>query len=128
MTLHGHIENGAIVLDEQVPLPEGAAVQVRVTPKVPAPEAEAKIPTLAERLKNFIGILEDLPEDAAENHDHYLYGCAKEEMIVFADTYFYVSLLNRRDARHAAAASLGNPAASSGRDHGVRLAGGGEFL
>jgi hypothetical protein len=78
MTLHGHIENGAIVLDEQVPLPNGIAVQVQVTPKLPVSPADAEIPTLAERLKDFIGILEDLPEDSAEHHDHYLYGTPKK--------------------------------------------------
>jgi hypothetical protein len=78
MTLHGHIQNGVIVLDEHVSLPEGAAVQVQiiVAPTPPAPEAEN--PTLAETLKDFIGVLEDLPEDAATNHDHYLYGAPKK--------------------------------------------------
>jgi hypothetical protein len=76
MTLHGHIQNGAIVLDYQVPLPEGAAVQVQVMPTPPPAPPETEIPTLAERLKDFIGILE-LPEDAAENHDYYLYGTPK---------------------------------------------------
>ena len=77
MTLHGHIQNGAIVLDEQIPLPEGAAVQVQIITSQPVAGPETEIPTLAERLKDFIGILE-LPEDAAENHDHYLYGTPKK--------------------------------------------------
>jgi hypothetical protein len=77
MTLHGHIRNGMIVLEEQVPLPEGAAVQVQITPIATATVPETEIPTLAERLKDFIGILE-LPEDAASNHDHYLYGTPKK--------------------------------------------------
>ena len=77
MTLHGQIQNGAIVLDENVPLPEGAAVEVQIImPQLPiVPETE--LPTLAESLKDFIGILEDLPEDAT-NHDHYLYGTPKK--------------------------------------------------
>ena len=81
MTLHGHIQNGMIVLDQNVPLPEGAAVEVQiVVPQEVATQArtsDAEIPTLAERLKDFIGIL-DLPEDAATNHDHYLYGTPKK--------------------------------------------------
>lgn len=77
MTLHGHIQNGVIVLDQHIPLPEGAAVQVQIIPTSPTAPADAEIPTLAERLKDFIGILE-LPEDAAENHDHYLYGTPKK--------------------------------------------------
>jgi hypothetical protein len=82
MTLHGHVQNGVIILDGNVPLPEGAAVEVQVFVPKPDPTAtggsETEIPTLAERLKDFIGILEDLPEDAARNHDHYLYGTPKK--------------------------------------------------
>lgn len=77
MTLHGHIQNGMIILDDHVPLPDGAPVEVRVlAPRLSensATDVESG-PTLAERLKDFIGILDNLPEDAAKNHDHYLYG------------------------------------------------------
>jgi hypothetical protein len=82
MTLHGHVQNGIIILDGNLPLPEGAAVEVQIM--VPTPDqsatngSETEIPTLAERLKDFIGVLEDLPEDAARNHDHYLYGTPKK--------------------------------------------------
>lgn len=78
MTLHGQIQNGVIVLDEPVDLPEGAAVQVQITEEPPVAADQAEIPTLAERLKDFVGILE-LPEDAAANHDHYLYGAPKKQ-------------------------------------------------
>ena len=78
MTLHGHIENGMIVLDQSVPLPEGAAVEVQIVMPQPPIVPETELPTLAESLKDFIGILEDLPEDAAINHDHYLYGTPKK--------------------------------------------------
>ena len=78
MTLHGHVENGLIVLDQQVPLPEGAAVEVQIVSPPPAIASETVLPTLAESLKDFIGVLEDLPEDAATNHDHYLYGTPKK--------------------------------------------------
>ena len=82
MILHGHIQNGAIVLDDPPPLPEGAAVEVQVFAAPPPQPGEnsppADVPTVAERLKDFIGILEDLPEDAARNHDHYLYGAPKK--------------------------------------------------
>jgi hypothetical protein len=78
MTLHGHIRNGEIVLDEQIPLPEGAAVQVQVIVPPTATAADGQLPTLGETLKDFIGVLEDLPEDAATNHDHYRYGTPKK--------------------------------------------------
>jgi hypothetical protein len=78
MTLHGHIQNGEIVLAPHGPLPEGAEVQVRVLPIAPVKSHdEGSLPTLAERLKEFIGCMEGLPEDAAINHDHYLYGVPK---------------------------------------------------
>jgi hypothetical protein len=78
MTLHGHIQNGMIVLDGNVPLPEGAAVRVQIIERPPIPASDGELPTLAETLKDYIGILEDLPEDAAINHDHYLYGTPKK--------------------------------------------------
>lgn len=76
MTLHGRIENGSIVLNQETVLPEGAAVEVRII-ESSTKFTDQEPPTLAERLKDFIGILE-LPEDAAENHDHYLYGTPKK--------------------------------------------------
>jgi len=77
MTLHGHVQNGTIVLDGNFSLPEGAAVEVQIKETPPTATPDEEIPTLAERLKYFIGIL-DLPEDAASNHDHYLYGTPKK--------------------------------------------------
>ena len=44
---------------------------------VPVTEAARKMvgrKTLAERFKNIIGAVDDLPEDMAENHDKYLHG------------------------------------------------------
>jgi hypothetical protein len=78
MTLNGHIQNGVIVLDENIPLPEGAAVRVQIVEPIKPAASDQELPTLAETLKDFIGVLEDLPEDAAENHDHYLYGTPKK--------------------------------------------------
>jgi hypothetical protein len=75
MSLEGHVENGRIVLDEPAQLPEGAKVRVDV---VRNPAASPEKPTLYERLQPFVGILDGLPEDAALNHDHYLYGTPKK--------------------------------------------------
>ena len=71
MTYRGHIKGGAVVLDEKVSLPEGTEVRVE-------PIAKAKPMTLAEQFKDFIGIVDDLPEDMARNHDHYLHGTPKK--------------------------------------------------
>jgi len=70
MSYRGHIRNGVVVFDEPVALPDGAAVRVE---QVPA----GKI-SLAERMKDVIGIAKGLPRDLAENHDHYLHGRPKK--------------------------------------------------
>jgi hypothetical protein len=36
-------------------------------------------PTLLERYRHIVGIVEDLPPDLSENHDHYLYGTPKRK-------------------------------------------------
>jgi hypothetical protein len=69
MTYRGHIENGLVVFDESVSLPEGTKVCVE-------PITQRRI-TLAERFKDVIGCISDLPADMAENHDHYIHGTAK---------------------------------------------------
>jgi hypothetical protein len=53
MTYRGHIENGLVVLDETVALPEGTQVCVQ-------PVVEARM-SLAERFKGVIGCISDLP-------------------------------------------------------------------
>jgi hypothetical protein len=73
MAYTGHVKNGMVVLDGRVRLPEGAAVRVELADD----EGEAdSLPTLAERLKDVIGIIEG-PPDLAENHDHYAHGKPK---------------------------------------------------
>lgn len=64
MVYHGHIENGAIVLDASAELPEGAAVKVELLPMRPSATAE-QIPTLYDRLHPVIGQVDDLPSDAS---------------------------------------------------------------
>ncbi len=76
MTYKGHIENGAVVFDEPAELPDGALVRIDVLAMASASREEA-VPSLAESLAPFIGKAVGLPEDAAENHDHYLYGTPK---------------------------------------------------
>lgn len=76
MVYRGHVRNGKIELDQAVSLPEGAEVQVAF-PTVAAPDDEEQGPTLYERMKDFIGVVDDLPPDASVNIDHYLYGHPK---------------------------------------------------
>lgn len=78
MTYRGHVKNGVIVLDDNnLPLPEGSAVDIVLLANELAEEPSHEIPSLYERLKPFIGKLEGLPPDASVNHDHYLYGVPK---------------------------------------------------
>jgi hypothetical protein len=71
MSYLGQVRNGVIVLEEDVSLAEGTKVRVE-------PVEATEPPTLAERLKNCIGIIEGLPSDMARNHDHYLHGQPKK--------------------------------------------------
>jgi predicted DNA-binding antitoxin AbrB/MazE fold protein len=64
------VRNGVIVLDEPAPLEEGAEVTVEIIAR--------ETPTLSERLAAVIGKADGLPEDAAENFEHYLYGAPKQ--------------------------------------------------
>jgi hypothetical protein len=67
MTYRGHVKDGLVVLDEPAPLPEGAAVCVELSEAVAGQ-------TLGQKLLKYAGQAQDLPADAARNHDHYLYG------------------------------------------------------
>jgi len=71
MTFEGRVEKGAIVLELPTNLPEGARVRVEVIPT-------AAEPTLFDRIGHLAGKAKHLPPDAAEQHDHYLYGTPKK--------------------------------------------------
>jgi len=84
MTVEGHVENGQVVLDSQLPLPEGMRVRVELLDNAAAQhqsegESTAELPSLYERLKPFIGSVKGLPSDFAINHDHYLHGQPKRQ-------------------------------------------------
>ena len=71
MPYKGHVENGVIVLDEPAALEDGTAVDVEVAGRR-ADAAEPLQNSLYERYRPFIGTLDGMPEDWAENHDKYL--------------------------------------------------------
>ena len=78
MVYSGHIKNGVVVFDQPVVLPDGLEVCIEVPETAPTPPAcEAQIPTPSETLLKYAGKAVGLPEDAARNHDHYLYGTPK---------------------------------------------------
>jgi hypothetical protein len=69
MVYRGHIQNGLVVIDDQVSLPEGTIVMVE-------PVSTEKGQSLATRFQDVIGSISDLPADMAENHDRYIHGTA----------------------------------------------------
>ena len=71
MTVHGRIQDGVVVFDKAVPWPEGTPVRVVVL-------SDEQLPTLAEQFGDLIGAIDDLPEDMARNHDHYIHGAPKQ--------------------------------------------------
>ena len=73
MVVQAKVKDGVIVPDGNVPLIEGATVYV----SIPVPAGQ--IPkTLLERLSPIVGAVKDMPPDASENIDHYLYGQPKQ--------------------------------------------------
>ena len=79
MTLEGHIEDGHVVLDTPVALPNGTKVTVSVQSDRDQSKVEDELPPLYERLKSVAGKAKGLPADLAINHDHYLHGQPKRQ-------------------------------------------------
>ena len=69
MTYRGTVKGGVVVLDGAQLPPDGTVVQVVVD--------EVPLPTWKDVFQDVIGIAPELPEDIAENHDHYIHGTAK---------------------------------------------------
>ena len=76
MTYRGHIDKGTIVLDEAVKLPDGAIFRIELTTEIADVDDDSAL-SFSERYKEVIGKARSLPEDASEDHDHYLYGVLK---------------------------------------------------
>ena len=72
MEYTGTVVDGVVVIEDARSLPEGT--RVRIIP-LTRPAAAAM---LGERLLQFAGSAPGLPEDMAENHDHYLHGRPKK--------------------------------------------------
>jgi hypothetical protein len=75
MVLRGTVRDGVIIPESGTQLANGTEVQIEVMP--PRNPTTAEIPTLYDRVKDFIGIADRLPSDMAENHDHYVHGRPK---------------------------------------------------
>ena len=98
MTYRGHIENGLVVFDETVALPEGTPVRVQPV----AEGADVTCRTIQGRDRLHFGL--------AGGHgrkSRSLYSWDKETMTcVFADTFYFLAILNVKDAAHDKAVAL----------------------
>ena len=74
MSITGHVQNGVVVFDTPISLPDGTAVKVEA---IQPSEKPAKR-SLLDRLGDVVGKAEGLPADASQNVDHYLYGHPKK--------------------------------------------------
>lgn len=76
MVVKGIVRGGVVVLEPGTSLQEGSQVRIEV---VRPTAADSAVPTLYDRVQDFIGIADDLPADMADNHDHYLHGRPKKQ-------------------------------------------------
>jgi hypothetical protein len=74
MVYDGHVENGLVVVDAPVTLPDGTKVKVEIPPAAGEELPEESLPTLYQQLAPLVGAAKGLPADLARNHDHYLHG------------------------------------------------------
>jgi hypothetical protein len=80
MTYHGHVKNGMVVLDDPVTLPEGVEVRVEVlAPQAVDKSTPPERPTLGQVMLKYAGKAVGLPPDAAQHHNHYLYGTPADD-------------------------------------------------
>jgi hypothetical protein len=74
MSITATVKNGTIKLPVHVP--DGTQVEITV-PRNTVPVNEEELPTIYERLKQFVGCIKDGPTDMAAEHDHYAHGTPK---------------------------------------------------
>jgi len=81
MTFQGTVQNGVIVLNGGMSLPDGTAVTI--VPTAHENDLDQREPSsIGQKLAELGRWAEtqpcDLPSDLAENHDHYLHGLPKK--------------------------------------------------
>lgn len=82
MTYRGRVQNGVVVPEAGAVLPEGAEVRIDVQASADALDAavdsngaapNSAPNSMVERYRNVVGVLSNLPEDASERVDEFLY-------------------------------------------------------
>lgn len=78
MTYQGKVENGVVVFVGELKPPDGVAVRVEELPAATEPQPPPPSGgSIWDDLQELAGTAEGLPEDMAENHDHYIHGTEK---------------------------------------------------
>lgn len=77
MIYRGRTHQGMVVFDQPNALPDGVPVSVEVLDTECQPAQVAESASLYDRLQDLIGQAQDLPPDASQQIDHYLYGTPK---------------------------------------------------
>jgi len=72
MTYTGTVSKGIVILPPEANLPDGAKVRVEPIEGVSRSEPVGK------RLLALVGSPDELPEDFAQNHDHYIHGAPRQ--------------------------------------------------
>lgn len=75
MIYRGHIKNGKIVLEDDVQLADGTFVRVETVSSSEPSNGSGQ--SLFDAVKPLVGSL-SLPEDYAQQHDHYVHGTSKK--------------------------------------------------
>jgi hypothetical protein len=79
MTYRGIVTNGVIVLEGGHNLREGMRVLVEAAPKkAKRPANSKKKPAAREGIRKFCGIVTNLPSDASEKVEEFLYGSGQK--------------------------------------------------
>jgi hypothetical protein len=77
MSYRGRIQHGTVILEDPLALPDGTEVEVAPVKADVTPGELQNQPTWGEVFKDLIGTTPSLPEDMADNHDHYIHGAPK---------------------------------------------------
>ncbi len=76
MEYSGEIRNGSVVFDNPCLVPDGTKVTICIEDSTTTKPVDSPS-NVGKRLLKHAGTVTGLPEDMAEQHDHYLHGTAK---------------------------------------------------
>lgn len=78
MSYRGKVRNGVVEFEPGAAPPEGAIVRVEAVTPSDSAVSDPAPSSIGKRLLKFAGAAgPGLPEDLAENHDHYIHGTPK---------------------------------------------------